>query len=365
FTPRGIHAQISNAKNQLIGPAEYASRVASFYDQTVADVYELYQKRMFAANAVDFADMLYLTVDVLERFPEAQERWQKSFRYILVDEYQDTNHAQYRFLQLLAAKHNNVFAVGDPDQCLVAGTEITMADGARKPIEEVRVGDEVLTCHGSGVFGPGRVIRTHRSSRRAGIAITTVSGRRLESTPEHVHFAGFTRPDGEAERATSRFDSPTSAAGAKVCGPITVTLCGGSSDERPSHWTSLTGDDEVARSALQRLGFPVTHANRRSGVWKYESSYADFEKLHETVDLLRKELDVSVRYMARLATRSDALGKERNSLPFVPAASVRPGMVMIDENGEFDLVESVERVALDGPVYDLDIESTHNFVANG
>jgi DNA helicase-2/ATP-dependent DNA helicase PcrA len=120
FTPRGIHAQISNAKNQLIGPAEYASRVASFYDQTVADVYELYQKRMFASNAVDFDDMLYLTVDVLERFPEAQERWQKSFRYILVDEYQDTNHAQYRFLQLLAAKHMNVFAVGDPDQSIYA-----------------------------------------------------------------------------------------------------------------------------------------------------------------------------------------------------------------------------------------------------
>src|SRR5919197_2532438 len=118
FTPRGIHAQISNAKNQLIGPTEYASRVASFYDQTVADVYELYQRKLFASNAVDFDDMLYLTVDVLERFPEAQERWQKSFRYVLVDEYQDTNHAQYRFLQLLAAKHMNVFAVGDPDQSI-------------------------------------------------------------------------------------------------------------------------------------------------------------------------------------------------------------------------------------------------------
>jgi DNA helicase-2/ATP-dependent DNA helicase PcrA len=116
FTPRGIHSQISNAKNQLIGPEEYKSRVASFYDQTVADVYELYQRRMFNANAVDFDDMLYLTVDVLERFPEAAGQWQKSFRYVLVDEYQDTNHAQYRLLQLLATQHDNVFAVGDPDQ---------------------------------------------------------------------------------------------------------------------------------------------------------------------------------------------------------------------------------------------------------
>jgi DNA helicase-2/ATP-dependent DNA helicase PcrA len=116
FTPRGIHSQISNAKNQLIGPDEYASRVASFYDQTVADVYRLYQTKMHNSNAVDFDDMLYLTVEVLGRFPEAKEKWQKAFRYLLVDEYQDTNHAQYRFLQLLAETHSNVFAVGDPDQ---------------------------------------------------------------------------------------------------------------------------------------------------------------------------------------------------------------------------------------------------------
>jgi DNA helicase-2/ATP-dependent DNA helicase PcrA len=120
FVPRGIHAQISNAKNQLISPDEYRGRVASFYDQTVADVYDLYQRRLFASNAVDFDDILMLTVDVLERFPEALERWQKAFRYVLVDEYQDTNHAQYRLLQLLAAKHQNLFAVGDPDQSIYA-----------------------------------------------------------------------------------------------------------------------------------------------------------------------------------------------------------------------------------------------------
>src|SRR5919202_1514966 len=120
FAPRGIHAQISNAKNQVVGPDEYRSRVASFYDQTVADVYDLYQRRLFASNAVDFDDLLMLTVTVLERFPEARERWQKAFRYILVDEYQDTNHAQYRLLQLLGGEHGNVCAVGDPDQSIYA-----------------------------------------------------------------------------------------------------------------------------------------------------------------------------------------------------------------------------------------------------
>ncbi len=120
FVPRGIHAQISNAKNQLIGPADYSSRVESFYDQTVAEAYELYQRRLFASNAVDFDDLLMLTVSVLERFPEALERWQKAFRYVLVDEYQDTNHAQYRLLQLLAGEHRNLMAVGDPDQSIYA-----------------------------------------------------------------------------------------------------------------------------------------------------------------------------------------------------------------------------------------------------
>jgi DNA helicase-2/ATP-dependent DNA helicase PcrA len=120
FTPRGIHNQISHAKNRLISPDEYANQVQSFYDQTVADAYQLYQRRLFASNAVDFDDLLMLTVDVLERFPDVREKWQKAFRYILVDEYQDTNHAQYRLLQLLAEKHQNLMAVGDPDQSIYA-----------------------------------------------------------------------------------------------------------------------------------------------------------------------------------------------------------------------------------------------------
>ncbi len=101
-------------------PEEYTARVASFWDQTVAETYELYQRRLHASNAVDFDDMLMLTVQVFERFPEALERWRKAFRYILVDEYQDTNHAQYRLLQLLGGEHGNVCAVGDQDQSIYA-----------------------------------------------------------------------------------------------------------------------------------------------------------------------------------------------------------------------------------------------------
>ncbi len=120
FSPRGIHTQISRAKNELVSPEDYAARVASFWDQTVAEAYDLYQRRLHASNAVDFDDLLMLTVQVFERFPEALARWRKTFRYVLVDEYQDTNHAQYRLLQLLGGEHGNVCAVGDPDQSIYA-----------------------------------------------------------------------------------------------------------------------------------------------------------------------------------------------------------------------------------------------------
>ena len=120
FVPRGVHAQISNAKNQLITPAKYAEQIASFYDQTIAEAYALYQKKLAASNAVDFDDMLMLTVQILENFPDARKHWQNSFRYVMVDEYQDTNHAQYRLLQLLAEHHHNICAVGDPDQSIYA-----------------------------------------------------------------------------------------------------------------------------------------------------------------------------------------------------------------------------------------------------
>ena len=120
FAPRGVHAQISNAKNQLITPAMYAEQISSFYDQTVAEAYALYQRKLAASNAVDFDDMLMLTVQILENFPDARKHWQNAFRYVMVDEYQDTNHAQYRLLQLLAEKHHNICAVGDPDQSIYA-----------------------------------------------------------------------------------------------------------------------------------------------------------------------------------------------------------------------------------------------------
>ncbi len=93
-------------------------------------------------------------------------------------------------VRLLAEEHRNLMVVGDSDQCLVEGTRVTMADGSRRAIETVEVGDKVLSCYGEGDFGPTLVERVHRSMASRGTAITTESGRRIVSTNTHVHFAG-------------------------------------------------------------------------------------------------------------------------------------------------------------------------------
>jgi ATP-dependent DNA helicase UvrD/PcrA len=480
FVPRGIHAQISNAKNQLVGPDEYMARVSSFYDQTVAEVYQLYQRRLHGSNAVDFDDLLMLTVEILERFPDAAKKWRKAFRYVLVDEYQDTNHAQYRLLQLLSAEHKNVCAVGDPDQCVVEGTLITMADGSTKAVEDVCEGDQVRSCYGSGVFRAARVSRLHRGSIREGVVITTASGRRIISTAEHMHFAGFkagrtpqrhmtylmwkaghgfrigtsrtytsgqpraipgpamrlnaehadaawvisVHPSEIAARADEmllslqfglptipfvarptrrtvssfvgdqgaidrvfreldtedaglalieqsglsfehpHFSTATTTNGKRIRRRLSVCLCGDVRGRSPMHRISLFGYDEEGRAALESAGFSLRPAYKGSAGWRFETARADFGELMEVVTRIQEALDVSIRFTARLAGQDGAVGK-RNALPFMPASAVRPGMVMFDENGGFDTVESVEPVTLDKPVYDLEVERTHNYIANG
>ena len=118
FTPSGMLSAISKAKNMLQGPKAYARLAGSFYEQKAAEVYQLYAKKLRANNALDFDDLLMVTVTLLEEQEEVRKKYQERFRYILVDEYQDTNGAQYRLTKLLAEKHHNLCVVGDADQSI-------------------------------------------------------------------------------------------------------------------------------------------------------------------------------------------------------------------------------------------------------
>ncbi len=118
FTPGSVQAQISDAKNKLRDSDAYAQMVGSFFEQTVADVYRSYERELHRMNAMDFDDLLVRAVNVLELFPEVRDRYANGFRHVMVDEYQDTNHAQYRWLQLLAGEHRNLMVVGDDAQSI-------------------------------------------------------------------------------------------------------------------------------------------------------------------------------------------------------------------------------------------------------
>ena len=480
FTPGAIHAQISDAKNKLRDADAYGQMVGSFFEQTVADVYRVYERELHRMNAMDFDDLLVRAVNVLELFPEVRERYAAGFRHVMVDEYQDTNHAQYRWLQLLAGEHRNLMVVGDDAQCLVEGTPVTMADGSIRPIEQVQPGELVRSGYGSGDFWPAKVLGVHRSVKTEGIAITTASGRRVVSTPEHVHFAGFvlgqtpqlhmtylmwrrdrgfrigasrtytngqTKPvvgvalrargeradaawvisthSSEAEAryvealASLRYEIPTlpfvarsytGFAGRSLVGDqrlldrlfadhdtapgalrlladhglrfenphfrpatytktevrrrrLAISLCGDRRGRTPMHRVALFGYDEPGRQKLEALGLAVRPARRGSHGWRYETASKDMGAIASVAERISTALgDVSICPTARLGACGATAA---NSLPFTQASAVRPGMVMFDENGGFDLVESVERVELDRAVYDLDIEHTHNFVANG
>jgi DNA helicase-2/ATP-dependent DNA helicase PcrA len=118
FPPRAVRAQISAAKSQLIDADEYSAAQGSYFERTAADVYRLYERRMLEANAMDFDDLLVRTVNLLELFEDVRERYRRAFRWVLVDEYQDTNRVQYRLLQLLGEEHGNLFVVGDDFQSI-------------------------------------------------------------------------------------------------------------------------------------------------------------------------------------------------------------------------------------------------------
>jgi DNA helicase-2/ATP-dependent DNA helicase PcrA len=116
YPPRAVRARISAAKNALVDAEEYEQVADSRFEELVAQAYRLYERRMMDANAMDFDDLLTRTVNLLELFEDVRDRYRRRFRWVLVDEYQDTNHAQYRLLQLLCGNDGNLTVVGDEDQ---------------------------------------------------------------------------------------------------------------------------------------------------------------------------------------------------------------------------------------------------------
>jgi DNA helicase-2/ATP-dependent DNA helicase PcrA len=141
FPPRNIRAAISTAKNELIDYETFAQNDAGYYHERVADVYRLYQQRLVEASAMDFDDLLMVTCELFQAFPEVLRSYQERFRYVLIDEYQDTNRAQYVLVKLLTQRHENLCVVGDESQSIYAfrGADIRNILDFEKDFPDARI----------------------------------------------------------------------------------------------------------------------------------------------------------------------------------------------------------------------------------
>ncbi len=188
FPPRSIHATISAAKNDGLSAGQYADRAEVIFERKIAEIFTEYQARLLRAGAMDFDDLLGNTVELLRRNPDLLEHYQRRFKHVMVDEYQDTNTVQNELVLLLTKTHRNVCVVGDGDQCLPTGTMVSTPTGPR-PIEEIEVGDEVLGTGGGFEQVAGRVTHVQVGEWSGRQYLVRAGGHTIQGTPHHIVFA--------------------------------------------------------------------------------------------------------------------------------------------------------------------------------
>jgi DNA helicase-2/ATP-dependent DNA helicase PcrA len=403
-------------------------------------IYQAYEDACQRAGVVDFAELLLRAYELWRDNPALLQHYRTRFQHVLVDEFQDTNAIQYKWLMLLTAQGGRPFVVGDDDQCLAAGTLVTMGDGAKRPIESIVPGESVLSNYGGGALRPARVTECF-AKRRQGqlVCVHLRSGAVVKSTPEHVHFAGYVlgetpqtyflylmhkegvgyrlgtsqvytegqaRPmvgfkqralqeDADAlwivrthtsenearidEVVTSlRFGLPITLVSAErlleevgldIDRPhhqpqsrnsnrrnIVITLCGDRRGGTPMHRISVVGVSPKDRAVLEAMGLSIRAAKAQSVGWRFETVRADFGELMSIARAIRERLDGRYVLQGHMLERS---------LPFITAASIRSGMVMVVDSGRFDVVERIGYQTYDAEVYDINVERTHNFIAGG
>ena len=187
YRPVAIHGAISRAKNELIGPDDFP--IQNYRDEVVKRIYKRYQELLQQSNAVDFDDMLLMTANLLEEHPDVRDKYAQRFHHVLVDEFQDTNQAQYMLVKHLSSIHNNIFVVGDPDQCFPPGTLIK-TPGGEKPIDSLQVGDTVIAASGGGATLESRVNHVgKRPFHGELVKVVTNSGHTFSASPNHIVFA--------------------------------------------------------------------------------------------------------------------------------------------------------------------------------
>ncbi len=190
-----VSGLISSAKNEMVGPDEYESTAQFPFQKNIAKIYKKYESLRKHAGALDFDDLLLETVRLLRDKPEIRAKWQAKFKHILIDEYQDTNAAQYNIIKLLVNDNRNICVVGDDWQCLIEGSLVETKIGT-KTIESIKKGEQVKVASGYGTTGYS-VVTDCKKFKYNGLVtkIRTKSGYSITSTPNHLLFAKWDKTD--------------------------------------------------------------------------------------------------------------------------------------------------------------------------
>jgi len=463
YPPRNLQLFINNAKES--GLRAGAVEVNDDYNRKFVELYALYDAQCNREGVVDFAELLLRCYELLDRNEMLRDHYQSRFHHVLVDEFQDTNRLQYAWLKQLAGKDNAIFAVGDDDQCVVAGTEVMMADGTVKPVQEIRVGSIVKSCVGGGKMGSSRIWRVHyRTEQTRLVTIRTQKGRTLTTTPEHVHFAGYAvghmparyflymmmkpgvgyrlavaghrtarhskyLPPGFRYRARKEggeqiwiietyegaieaheelavmslkyglpmraFTAGRQSKGEPAVpreflelnteraarwlladrglafehpddrrrpsfgdeGDVIISMCSDSRRDKPDHRVYARTCVEPAMQQAQAAGFVMKPITEGKGGWAVKFWRRDYGTAIADASRLRALLGGRLIQRARLG---------KGYLPLIQAQFVRAGMAVADAVGGYDIVSEIElHDVASHTVYDLDVEDSHNFVANG
>ncbi len=388
FPPRAVHAAISAAKNDGVDFDTFREKAKNIYDRKIAEVYTEYQLRLHRAGAMDFDDLLAVTVQLLQTQPDVLAHYQERFRHVLVDEYQDTNVVQNDLVMLLGEEHRNVCVVGDSDQCLPPDTFIATPTGRRR-IDEIQIGDQVMGTSGGASAVPGVVTTVKEGHYSGPMPVVLAGGEVLRGTPHHIVPARMGVRDGahfvylmyRADRGYRVGTEP--AAGERAW------LMEAAVDEQHARSLvaafesegALLGDAIVAKQLIHdyhlHLDFP--HHSELDGIVELSmfSGQAGGVALHRVSTDEYAADRTDYRAALDLAHRvADAGGLELRRrmvvdgtlYDYTPLSHLREGMlVLVERDGRLVevAVESVEYVDYDGPVYDLEVDRNHTYVADG
>ncbi len=375
FPPRSVHASISAAKNELVGPEEYAAKASSIFERRIADIYREYQTRLQRAGALDFDDLLTLTVRLFNEHPDVLAHYQERFEHVLVDEYQDTNRAQNEIVLKLGAAHHNVCVVGDSDQCLPPGTLVS-TPGGPVAIERIREGDVVDGTGGAHSLLAGMVTAAVEGHYTGPMVEISAGGRSVRGTPHHLIPARLTFPRGKhlvylmyrADRGYRVGRTPTSEDIAWIVPPSEQLarqrpLRGpsGASSHMECSIDEVEAKDLLERNLLHRE-FPH--------VWPTDVGAFVEVTMFEGDASYREALD-----LAKTVAGAGGLDLRRRMAvageiyDLVPLSHLHPGMTVLVQGSNGDLVEAIvestDRFEYSGRVYDLEVDRLHTYTAGG